>query len=128
MSAETTKRVARVLSISGDGARTAIAAHVLAELERRTGQPVHKLFHMIVGEGAGAVLAMLLALRSVGGRVLPLGAEAAAIAIEESLPAFQPAIWHRPPGKAFRRRASARRLLARCRRSRRALMMQGCPS
>ena len=90
MSAETTKRVARVLSISGDGARTAIAAHVLAELERRTGQPVHKLFHMIVGEGAGAVLAMLLALRSVGGQVLPLGAEAAAIAIEESLPAFQP--------------------------------------
>ena len=90
MSAETTKRVARVLSISGDGARTAVAAHVLAELERRTGQPVHKLFHMIVGEGAGAVLAMLLTMRSVGGRVLPLGAEAAAIAIEESLPAFQP--------------------------------------
>ena len=56
MSAETTKRVARVLSISGDGARTAIAAHVLAELERRTGQPVHKLFHMIVGEGAGRCL------------------------------------------------------------------------
>ena len=67
MSAEQSKRVARVLSISGDGVRTAVAAHVLAELEHRTGQPVHKLFHLIVGEGAGAVLAMLMALRSVGG-------------------------------------------------------------
>lgn len=89
MSADTPKRVARVLSIAGDGARTAVAAHVLAELERRTGQPVYKLFHLIVGEGAGAVLAMLLSLRSVGGRVLPLDAEAAAIAIEENLPAFR---------------------------------------
>jgi len=60
MSAEQSKRVARVLSISGDGVRTAVAAHVLAELEHRTGQPVHKLFHLIVGEGAGAVLAMLI--------------------------------------------------------------------
>ena len=94
MSAEQSKRVARVLSISGDGVRTAVAAHVLAELEHRTGQPVHKLFHLIVGEGAGAVLAMLMALRSVGGRVLPLGAEAAAITIEEGLPAFRaPRTW-----------------------------------
>ena len=90
MSADTPKRVARVLSIAGDGARTAVAAHVLAELERRTGQPIYKLFHLIVGEGAGAVLAMLLSMRSVGGRVLPLTAEAAAIAIEENLPAFRP--------------------------------------
>ena len=94
MSAEQSKRVARVLSISGDGVRTAVAAHVLAELEHRTGQPVHKLFHLIVGEGSGAVLAMLMALRSVGGRVLPLGAEAAAITIEEGLPAFRaPRTW-----------------------------------
>ena len=85
-----TKRVARVLSIAGDGARTAVAAHVLAELEWRTGQPVHRLFHLIVGEGAGAVLAMLLTLRGAGGRVLPLDAEAAGIAIEESLPDFNP--------------------------------------
>ena len=37
---------------------------------------------------------MLRALRSVGGRVLPLGAEAAAITIEEGLPAFRaPRTW-----------------------------------
>ena len=76
MSAETTKRVARVLSISGDGARTAIAAHVLAELERQTGQPVHKLFHMIVGEGAGAVLAM-----AVGVAVTDAVSEVLAVAV-----------------------------------------------
>jgi len=105
MSADTPKRVARVLSIAGDGARTAIAAHVLAELERRTGQPVYKLFHLIVGEGAGAVLAMLLSMRSVGGRVLPLDAEAAAIAIEENLPAFR----HRETfWSAFRSRVQGR--------------------
>ena len=81
MSTQPSKRVARVLSISGDGHRTAIAAHVLAALEERTGQPLHKLFHLIVGEGAGAVLAMLVTLRSPGTRGLPLDGLAAAIAL-----------------------------------------------
>ena len=85
--------MARVLSISGDGARTAVAAHVLAELERRTGQPVHKLFHMIVGEGAGAVSGHAPDGPAQRGRagLCRWGAEAAAIAIEEGLPAFRSA-------------------------------------
>jgi hypothetical protein len=110
MSAERNLRVARVLSISGDGARTAIAAHVLAELERRTGQPLHKLFHLVVGEGAGALLALLVSLRSTGGRGLPLDAEAAAIAIEEGLPAIQPrASWWQRAQKGLFSSAPPRR-------------------
>ena len=94
MSTQPSKRVARVLSISGDGHRTAIAAHVLAALEERTGQPLHKLFHLIVGEGAGAVLAMLVTLRSPGTRGLPLDGLAAAIALEEGLAGrATPATW-----------------------------------
>ena len=103
MSLKQSMRVARVLSISGDGARTAMAAHVLADLERRTGQPLHRLFHLIVGEGAGAVLAMLVSLRSAGGRGLPLDAEAAAIAIEEGLPEnrVETSWWSRAQARLF---------------------------
>lgn len=85
MSTQPPKRVARVLSIPGDGHRTAVAAHVLAALEQRTGQPLHKLFHLIVGEGAGAVLALLMTLRSPTRQGVPLDATAAAIALEEGL-------------------------------------------
>ena len=53
---------ARILSISGDPATVALSARVLAVLEQRTGQPVSALFHLIVGEGAGAALALLLGL------------------------------------------------------------------
>ena len=53
---------ARILSISGDPATVALSARVLAVLEERTGQPVSALFHLIVGEGAGAALALLLGL------------------------------------------------------------------
>ena len=49
---------ARILSISGDPATVALSARVLAVLEQRTGQPVSALFHLIVGEGAGAALAL----------------------------------------------------------------------
>lgn len=53
---------ARILSIAGDPASVGLSAHVLAVLEQRTGQPVSALFHLIVGEGAGAALGLLLGL------------------------------------------------------------------
>ncbi|MBB25987.1 MAG: hypothetical protein CME02_10765, partial [Geminicoccus sp.] len=62
MSMSATAPPARILSISGDPATVALSARVLAVLEERTGQPVSALFHLIVGEGTGAALALLLEL------------------------------------------------------------------
>jgi len=39
----------RILSIDGGGIRGIIPAMVLAELERRTGRPICKLFDLIAG-------------------------------------------------------------------------------
>jgi uncharacterized protein len=48
----------RVLAIDGGGIRGLIPATVLRELERRTGQPVHELFDLVVGTSTGAVLSL----------------------------------------------------------------------
>ncbi|MEC8153417.1 MAG: hypothetical protein VX077_00850 [Pseudomonadota bacterium] len=79
---------ARILSISGDPAIVALSARVLAVLEQRTGQPVSALFHLIVGEGAGAALALLLGLAQTTPDQRPprpVSAEAAAPLLAEGL-------------------------------------------
>jgi len=79
---------ARILSISGDPATVALSARVLAVLEQRTGQPVSALFHLIVGEGAGAALALLLGLpqpTSDQESRCPVSAEAAAPLLTDGL-------------------------------------------
>jgi patatin-like phospholipase/acyl hydrolase len=48
----------RILSIDGGGIRGIIPALVLAELERRTGKPVAKLFDLVAGTSTGGILAV----------------------------------------------------------------------
>ena len=48
----------RVLSIDGGGIRGIIPTLVLAELERRTGQPTAQVFDLIVGTSTGGILAL----------------------------------------------------------------------
>jgi len=48
----------RVLTIDGGGVRGLIPALVLAELERRTGQPIAEQFDLIVGTSTGSILAL----------------------------------------------------------------------
>jgi hypothetical protein len=50
----------RVLSIDGGGIRGIIPALVLAEIERRTGRPVHELFNLVAGTSTGGILALAL--------------------------------------------------------------------
>jgi hypothetical protein len=51
----------RVLSIDGGGIRGIIPAMFLAELKRRTNQPIAKLFDYIVGTSTGGIIALGLA-------------------------------------------------------------------
>jgi patatin-like phospholipase/acyl hydrolase len=56
----TNDHVVPVLSIDGGGIRGIIPAMVLAELERRAGKPVARLFDMIAGTSTGGILAIAL--------------------------------------------------------------------
>ncbi|MEC8564966.1 MAG: ATP-grasp domain-containing protein, partial [Pseudomonadota bacterium] len=69
-------------------ATVALSARVLAVLEQRTGQPVSALFHLIVGEGAGAALALLIGLaqpKPDQRLPRPVSAEAAAPVLADGL-------------------------------------------
>ncbi len=87
MSKSATAPPARILSISGDPATVALSARVLAVLERRTGQPVSALFHLIVGRASG-LLALLLGLAQPTSDQqprCPTSAEAAAALLADGL-------------------------------------------
>ena len=48
----------RILCIDGGGIRGIIPALVLAEIERRTGRPIHQLFDLIAGTSTGGILSL----------------------------------------------------------------------
>ncbi len=48
----------RVLSIDGGGIRGIIPAMVVAHIEKRMGEPAHKLFDLMVGTSTGGILAL----------------------------------------------------------------------
>jgi uncharacterized protein len=50
----------RVLAIDGGGIRGLIPALVLAEIERRSGRPIARLFDLVAGTSSGAILACVL--------------------------------------------------------------------
>ena len=52
------KSFRRVLSIDGGGIRGIIPAMVIAHIEKRTGQPAHELFDLMVGTSTGGILAL----------------------------------------------------------------------
>ncbi len=50
----------KILSIDGGGIRGIVPAVLLAELERRTGQPIARLFHLIAGTSTGGLITFAL--------------------------------------------------------------------
>lgn len=54
------KRKFRILSIDGGGLRGIIPLQVIREIEKLTGQPVHKTFDLIAGSSTGGLLACAL--------------------------------------------------------------------
>jgi patatin-like phospholipase/acyl hydrolase len=65
--AKTAPQTIRILSIDGGGIRGIIPAMLLAEIERRTQQPIASLFHLVAGTSTGGILALGLTVpRSAG--------------------------------------------------------------
>ena len=58
----------RILCIDGGGIRGIIPAVILADIERRTGQPISQLFDLIAGTSTGGILALALVKRDEEGR------------------------------------------------------------
>jgi patatin-like phospholipase/acyl hydrolase len=57
----------KILSIDGGGIRGIIPGVILAEIEKRTEQPISSLFDLIAGTSTGGILALGLALSGEGG-------------------------------------------------------------
>lgn len=60
ISMEDKKRVFAVLCIDGGGALGLIPARILQELEERTGLPISKQFHAVMGTSTGSIVAAVL--------------------------------------------------------------------
>lgn len=56
----------RILSIDGGGVRGIIPAKVLERIEKKTGQPISRLFDFIAGTSTGAVISLALTKPSIG--------------------------------------------------------------
>ena len=69
----------RVLCLDGGGIRGIIPAMVVAELERRTGQPACELFDLIAGTSTGGIIAMGLVLPGPDGKPAFSAADGVAI-------------------------------------------------
>ena len=54
-------KLLKILAIDGGGIRGIIPAIILAEIERRAGQPISRLFDLIAGSSTGSMLAVGLA-------------------------------------------------------------------
>ena len=89
-------RPIRILSIDGGGIRGIIPAMVLAELERKTGRPICKLFDLIAGTSTGGILALALTKPDAAGKPAFPAARLIEFYEREGQTIFAPA-WHRWP-------------------------------
>jgi predicted acylesterase/phospholipase RssA len=60
----------RILSIDGGGTRGILPAAVLAEIERRTGEPIAHLFDLVAGTSTGGIIALGLTIPKCAGAPL----------------------------------------------------------
>jgi uncharacterized protein len=85
----------RVLSIDGGGVRGLVAAHVLAELERRTDRPVAELFDLVAATSTGAIVGLGLLRPGADGRPARSAAEVAETYSSTSRAVFHRSAWQR---------------------------------
>lgn len=82
-----------VLSIDGGGIRGLIPALVLAEIERRAGQPISDLFDLVAGTSTGGILALGLARDDGRGRPAFAARRLAALYRDRGREIFSRSFW-----------------------------------
>lgn len=87
----------RVLAIDGGGIRGIIPAMIMDEIEKRTGKPIAKLFHLIAGTSTGGILALGLTRPDPRNQDSPKYTAKEAIGLYENDGAriFSRSVWHR---------------------------------
>jgi patatin-like phospholipase/acyl hydrolase len=86
----------RILSIDGGGIRGIIPAMLLAELERRAGRPICRLFDLVAGTSTGGILALALTKPDSSGQPAFPAARLIELYERQGKRIFAPA-WHRWP-------------------------------
>lgn len=85
----------RILCIDGGGVRGIIPARILQEFEEKTGQPIHKLFDIIVGTSTGGILGLALTMPNPEqpNQAMYKAEELVTFYLEQSSRIFQRSIW-----------------------------------
>ena len=87
----------RILSIDGGGIRGIIPALVLAELERRAGRPICRLFDLIAGTSTGGILALGLVRAKADGTPAYSAGDLVGLYEDAGPTIFAPSVWMRIP-------------------------------
>jgi patatin-like phospholipase/acyl hydrolase len=85
----------RILAIDGGGIRGILPALLLAEIERRTGQPTAGLFDLVAGTSTGGILAIGLTIPKTLASQPYRAAEMAEMYAREGSRIFSRSFWHR---------------------------------
>ncbi len=85
----------RILSIDGGGIRGIIPATVLAEMEKRTGKPIARLFHLIAGTSTGGILALGMTKPGADGSPQFTAADGVRLYENEGPRIFPQSVWQR---------------------------------
>ena len=87
-------KLVKILSIDGGGMRGIIPSVVLAEIEHRAGQPIHKLFDIIAGTSTGAIIALGLTLPNEQGKARYSASDIIDIFDNDGQDIFSRSLWH----------------------------------
>jgi patatin-like phospholipase/acyl hydrolase len=85
----------RILSLDGGGIRGVIPALILAELERRTKQPVAELFDLVAGTSTGGILALGLVRPDAKGKPRFRAEDLVQLYEDDGPTIFSRQVWHR---------------------------------
>jgi patatin-like phospholipase/acyl hydrolase len=89
------KNPVKILSIDGGGIRGLIPAMLLAEIEKKTGTSIARLFDLIAGTSTGGILALLLGVPQANGSARYAARQLVEFYEREGPKIFERSWWHR---------------------------------
>jgi predicted acylesterase/phospholipase RssA len=88
-------KVVTVLAVDGGGVRGEVPLHVLAYLEKSSGEPTSKLFHLLIGASTGQIIVVGLTVPNAEGKPLLTAKKLARIYMKTAAKTFNVSLWHR---------------------------------